>query len=68
MRKERMRRKWTLEYVGSCVGVGKPAVYAWEIGKTFPRKQYHDALRNLFGKTLDSLLSEAPLPKNKRTS
>lgn len=57
LRRKRISKGWTLEYVASKTGVSKQTVYDWEQGRRYPSYQALCRLEDLFQMSHRELLS-----------
>lgn len=64
LRQERLKRKWTLEYVAEQIGVSKPAVQMLETGSTKPSYDVLVKLLDLFDCNDPRILFGAATPDN----
>jgi transcriptional regulator with XRE-family HTH domain len=62
VRQERISRKWTLDYVGSIVGLTKSAVHDIEVGRCYPSYSVLVKYENLYGLPHNKLFAEADAP------
>lgn len=62
IRKERLLRKWTLEFVAKSIGVKKSTIQMIESGQRKPSYEVLVKLEDLFGKTHRELFAEVKEP------